>query len=108
MSRSVAILAVVPWVVALGSVLAVRWQTRRVLAEIAAVGEATRAELSPGLCRAPGGAARVGQRPPRGGGTPAGPGRRASMRPRLVLALLLALASPALAGPVRCQTHHEP
>jgi hypothetical protein len=29
------------------------------------------------------------------------------MRPRLVLALLLTLASPALAGPVRCTTYEE-
>jgi hypothetical protein len=29
------------------------------------------------------------------------------MRPRLVLALLLALASPALAAPVRCTTYEE-
>jgi hypothetical protein len=49
MSRGVAIFAVVPWVVALVSVLGMRWQTWRALAEIAAVGEATRAELGRGF-----------------------------------------------------------
>jgi hypothetical protein len=49
MSRSVAILAMVPWVVALGSVLALRWQTRRVLAEMDTMTRATHAEIARGF-----------------------------------------------------------
>ena len=49
MSRGFAILAVVQWVVALVSVLGMRWQTRRAQAEMDAVTRATRAEIARGF-----------------------------------------------------------